>query len=374
MTRVRPKDEPHLASVVADVTGAEVAGIELVRTGLRSRVWRCTLKAPRDAPQTVIARQLDPDSDLGLTDWAVLAFLGMDAASAGVVPRVIGGGWTDRVVVLDDLGSSGSLESLLAGADSEGARTALLALAECYGRLHAATAGREAEFDTVCARIPGSRPPGRRMEVAAWRDGLGAVAVWASAAGIEMPAGVDAAFERIAGVMHDPGEFLALTHGDPAPSNNHVAEDPAVVRLLDFEYGAYRHALYDMTAWEVLCPVPRGILDEMLARYRAVSGWTDDASFRADWGAVAAYRTLAILGWIPAETIRKDGPWVGTWSRRDAVLAAIRRLRFVLAESDDLAAVARFAARLDDRLSEMWPARPVDLTPDWPALSRRSAP
>ena len=45
----------------------------------------------------------------------------------------------------------------------------------------------------------------------------------------------------------EPGPFLAFTHGDPAPTNNHVAGDE--VRLLDFEYGGFRHALYDITAW-----------------------------------------------------------------------------------------------------------------------------
>ncbi len=98
----------------------------------------------------------------------------------------------------------------------------------------------------------------------------------------------------------------------PAPSNNHFTASQ--VRLLDFEYGAFRHVLYDLAAWKILCPLPENPLDEMTAVFRAeLSGAypaiADDSFFKSEWTAICAWRALAVLTWISPAVISDNRPW-----------------------------------------------------------------
>jgi Ser/Thr protein kinase RdoA (MazF antagonist) len=195
------------------------------------------------------------------------------------------------------------------------------------------------------------------------------------AAGCSAPTGWDGACDLVAAAYVTPGPYLALTHGDPAPTNTHVGASPNHVHLLDFEYAGYRHALYDLTAWEVLCPLPRAILDAMRDRYRALlapdlPSLTDDTGFAAAWAAVVAFRALAILSWIPVAVLEQNAPWVEGWTGREAVLAAVGRLARATEETDDLRPIASLAAELEARLRQRWPDYAERETlPRWAALS-----
>jgi hypothetical protein len=408
----------------------------LLRAGARSRVLRyrvtpaattapaagvgpTTTALARDAlPDTVVVKALSPDSALGFTDWASLRFLGGVAEAAGLVPEVYGGDAAARVVVLEDLGGQESLEGLLeAGpgpAAARNARAACLAMAGQYARLHRATRGREASFALACAATPLAAPQGRQEEARRWIAGLDRVRAWLDAAGCPVPPDFEPACERVAGAYAEPGPWLTFTHGDPAPTNTHVApvaagperrlarrapgggrggEPPSgrervpygdavragpepLVRLLDFEYGAYRHALYDLTAWDVLCPLPLDLLGAMRRRYRAALAGAlpvaGAASFDAAWGAMATFRALAILSWIPTGVLTRDAPWVGDWTARQAILAALGRLRRATAGRPELGPVRRVASSLEARLRARWATAGAplagDLRPAWPAL------
>ena len=116
-----------------------------------------------------------------------------------------------------------------------------------------------------------------------------------------------------------------FTHGDPAPTNNHVVGGR--VTLLDFEYGGFRHALYDMTGWDTLCPLPGPVVRSMRSAYRAAMARegsatdlagvaADDGAFDDAWATMSAYRAVAILGWLGPGVLRENRPWVGACGAR----------------------------------------------------------
>ncbi len=131
---------------------------------------------------------------------------------------------------------------------------ALKVLAACMARLVVGTVGREDIFERLRVGLPGFDGLGRHYEAARWLEGCGKAVQWADALGIPLPRGLDLACKHVAAVYAEPGPYLAFSHGDPAPSNNHLSYDR--VRLVDFEYAGYRHSLYDLTGWYVLCPLP----------------------------------------------------------------------------------------------------------------------
>src|SRR5436190_1655680 len=71
---------------------------------------------------------------------------------------------------------------------------------------------------------------------------------------------------RLSGAMTGSNAWRTFTHGDPAPTNCLTRGGTAV--LVDFEFGGFRHALYDLTAWYILCPLPEELVEEMSDGYR----------------------------------------------------------------------------------------------------------
>ncbi|MFZ8477448.1 hypothetical protein ACO1MN_14410, partial [Staphylococcus aureus] len=86
-----------------------------------------------------------------------------------------------------------------------------------------------------------------------------------------------------------------MTHGDPAPTNNLLRGN--TVYLLDFEYAGYRHALYDLSGWNILCPLPKICVDLMSHQLRTVLASTcpeveDDERYNAAWAEICTYRAM----------------------------------------------------------------------------------
>ena len=172
-------------------------------------------------------------------------------------------------------------------------------------------------------------------------------------------------------MLADPGAFLAYSHGDPAPSNNLIG--PTGARLLDFEYGAYRHALYDVTGWYILCPLPEAwatILHDTFRRHLA-GMWPladDESAYRAAWATMCAYRALAMLSWFPYDMLDADRPWAEAWTMRGALLTAARRLGRVAEGVDGLAALATAGGRLARAAQARWPEL-IEGVPEWERIS-----
>jgi thiamine kinase-like enzyme len=161
-------------------------------------------------------------------------------------------------------------------------------------------------------------------------------------------------------VYADPGPYLAFSHGDPAPSNNHLSHDRA--RLVDFEYAGYRHALYDLTAWYVLCPLPDAWTAAMELVFRQSAGsdlpaaaLSDDRQFRVAKATMCAYRALAMLTWFPTDLLIDDRAWTPGWSQREALLSTTLRLQRLCAGISALEPLADLGGAMAEKLGARWP-------------------
>jgi hypothetical protein len=387
----------------------------LVKDGIRCCVVRCEVTGPGSRPRSVIVKQIKPDREAarGFTDWASLAFLsGLDGSgeaprgaglppgegsqphtvsatrsvvrggafteqklgatrhSDGLAPRFLGGDPGAGVYVIEDLGGSLTLDDLLNGRDPSALWDAMRRLAVQAARLNGVTGGCESDFLRIRAALPGAECVDRRRDAKQWLAGRPRLHAWFEAVTCPVPEGFDVALAHVARAYAEPGPFLAFTHGDFAPSNNHVAGKE--IRLLDFEYGGFRHAFYDITAWNVLCPLPEPLVDEISCWYRAELVRTfpaarDDGSYREAWALLSTYRALAMLIWIPPAILEANRPWVGDWSAREAVLAALGRLIRSAAGQAELEPTTEGVRGLETRLRARWPEY-GEVLPAWPAL------
>ena len=349
--------------------GASVTDVEPLKDWERSHVARLHLAGAPLA--TVIAKRNLGDDAHGFTDWTSLEYLAASPAAAPLVPRFIGGDVAGRLFLMEDLGGSRSLDDVLREPSRAAALTALDALARVSARLHAATRGDDERWFALRTSRPGARP-GREVEADLWLDRAApALGAWIAAFGARPPAGLDAALHAVADSYARPGAWLAFTHGDPAPSNTHLAADGSL-RLIDFEYGAPRHALHDVTAWAVLCPLPRDAVAVVRDGYRAESGGAahfDGAAFDDGWTAMTVWRAVSMLSSIGPDALAADRPWVEQWTRREAALVVAERLRHETVGAPDLAPVATAADAIARAMRARFPEyEGRETIPGWPAF------
>ncbi|MDX1664312.1 MAG: hypothetical protein R3272_10985 [Candidatus Promineifilaceae bacterium] len=386
MSAPQPPLQPA-AAILGRTLGADVrlSGARLLKGETRSLVWRCRVEGGASVA-SVIIRQLRDDAATAYTDWASLAFLTHRARATGVAPRFYGGDSEVGVFVMEDLGEGTNLEALLDAGDAATVEVALLHLARQMARLHAATAGGEAAatFGALRRALPAAEGAGRKAEAARWLAAGDRLQAWLDALALAPPAGLAACREALAATFAAPGAFLAFTHGDPAPSNNHfrIGPDgrPEAAAILDFEYGAFRHALYDITAWTTLCPLPLPLVGAMREAFRRellqstvekklAEAAADEATFAVAWANLVAFRALAIVTWIPPAVLEENRPWAPGWSSREALLGALLRLQREAGAFAHLAPAVAYARTVSTALRRRWPAYDQDdLHPPWPAL------
>lgn len=358
---------------VAFEAESQVQEPSLIREGPRSRVFRVEI-ATSGATVTAVLKQITDAGECGFTDWASLAWL--EESGAGLVPRFLAGDLANRCFLMEDLGSSRTLDTLLQGSDPAASVAALEALSVCYARLHSLPVD-EREWQWIRGSLPAAEGLGRAAEAERWLAGAGKLKAWAEAAGMSGGTITHTAVRPVGRIFRDPGLFLAFTHGDPAPSNNHLS--PTGVRLVDFEYGGFRHALYDLTAWYILCPLPEPVVERMCAAYRAelvrAGSALAAAPFDPGWAEMCAYRALAMLTWVSPQVLEQNRSWVGDWTAREALLVALRRMANTAAPHPHLEPLAAFAGELLTHLETRWPEygqselRFPGLTPAIPASS-----
>lgn len=345
----------------------------------RNHVLRCRVHGARTLPASVIVKRIKNPRDpvRGLTDWASLTFLAQLADEPPIAPHFCGGDAELLLFVMEDLGNEGSLDLLLHSPDSSRAISRCCALARQMGRLHAITMGKERQFEHVCEDLSLASIPSRGSEAERWLEDCHKVEDWCRALSYRPPVGFEQVCRRIAKTFAHPGTFLALTHGDPAPTNNQLHGN--TVYLLDFEYAGYRHALYDLTGWNILCPLPKACVDLMSHHLRTVLAPTcpeagDDESYQTAWATLCTYRAMALLSWMPLRLIEHNMPWADNWSRRDAIVVALSRWEQATRGVPGLEVMADVAAQLFRRCQALWPDIADENNPAWPAFLQASFP
>lgn len=185
-------------------------------------------------------------------------------------PELIGYEAAHRMLVVSDLGHAPTLEDKLRLPDARHAERSLLSWARALGRMHATTAGREADFDALLRRLR-SRGPAAAAEPT---DVVHRLPVLLSdGLGVRTPESVQdrvlAALERVR-----TAPYRAFSPVDLGPDNNLVTNTG--VRFLDFEHGCVRNALIDIAHlrtpfafWDGALGMPAGMSEAMIAAWRA---------------------------------------------------------------------------------------------------------
>ncbi|WP_328614944.1 phosphotransferase [Amycolatopsis sp. NBC_00355] len=185
-------------------------------------------------------------------------------------PELLAHDGRDRVLVLEDLGRTATLEDKLSARDSRAAERALLSWARSLGRLHANTAGREADFNALLRRLggPAKSDHGDVDELCARVPSL-----IQDRLGIPVP---DSVLDAVTYAVEQSrsSAFRAFSPVELSPDNNLVTGEG--VRFLDFEYGCVRSALVDaanlrlpFANWPDALALPAGMSEAMIAAWRA---------------------------------------------------------------------------------------------------------
>jgi tRNA A-37 threonylcarbamoyl transferase component Bud32 len=306
-------------------------------------------------------------------DWAGLQFLSQLADGPPPSPRFYAGDRTQGLIVVEDLGTGLRLDHLLLSKDAGAAETALTQLGTTLGQMHALTAGNEAAFD----RLRDGLGP-RAQRTAQEEEGLrAAFRGIAEALGVRPSSAVDRELAALQTAIQGASPFRTYIHGDPCPDNCLYAG--ATLRLLDFEFGAFGHALLDGVYGRVPFPtcwctnrIPERIAGHMEEAYRTelVKGCAaaaDDHLFYRAVVEACAWWALKPCQWAPLPTwLEQDSDW-GIATLRQRVLGRFTLLARLTEDFGHLEALGAVAGALAVKLRDIWPLE-ADAMPTYPAF------
>jgi hypothetical protein len=358
-------------------------------------VWRAHLRAGgAAAPETVVVKTAvtsggagyDPDAaDTGpawrlFNEWASLDLLARLAPENPLAPRLYGGDRAAGVIVVEDLRGGVGLDRILLGSDRGAAEQALVGYAEALGRMHAVTVGHEREYTahrTSLGPLP-DVPVSTAAEAALDAQGLiAACRGAASAVGIRLDGAAERDLEAVAAFWAGTSPARALVHSDACPDN--CLRTAAGTRLVDFEFGGFRHPLVDGACLRLGFPscwcagaLPDDVLRRAEAAYREALArgclWAaDDAAFTRALVDARAYWTVAMLAWAVPDLLNEDVGW-GLVGGRQRVL---HRLGLFAGLSEDygrLRALGGTARTMQQSLAARWPDAAIPLAV-FPAFS-----
>jgi len=341
----------------------------------RNLVLRCAIRrAPAGVPSTVILkrarqRNYDPDDPtsrpaVGLfRDWAGLKFLDSFRDEQLACAKFYGGDREAGFFVMEDLRDTIDLDHLLTRCSADEARQGLRLLAAALGRMHAVTIQHAERYQQIRDALgPGDSAHRHRLAKHA-RDYVPYLAERCEALQVKLAPGYEADIEAIAAAMADPGEFLAFTHCDACPDNCRIADDR--LRLIDFEFASYRHALLDgvygwirfPTCWCVR-DLPQSVVWEMEQVYRRelaerCPAAEDDALYFRAVAEACGYWLLENMAQLFDRALKYETP-KGTSTDRQRILKRIDAFCHVTQRAGHLDALRQTFAGLLDRLRMMW--------------------
>lgn len=251
-------------------------------TVLRVRVAR----TPFTLPRTVVVKHSPTSSAEGLDLFA------REAASCQLFtalrrqdrpgPELIACDVGARLLVLEDLGRSGTVASLLYATDpgvASRAEQALLKWAHALGRLHATTRSRELDFAALLRRLGAS--PGSDPFAAHGRTAIaGLPSLLEAELAVHTKSEAVAAARRAAELLSSK-RYRAFSPADLGPDNAVVGQ---TVRFIDFEGGGFRTALLDAAQLRAPLPtslvalaLPPGMAEAMVSAWHAevVEAWPE---------------------------------------------------------------------------------------------------
>jgi Ser/Thr protein kinase RdoA (MazF antagonist) len=299
-------------------------------------------------------------------EWSALDFLSQSAEA--VAPRLLGGDWEQRLMVIEELPPGRSLAASLLGDDALAAASDLVAYGEALGRLHVWSMDHRAGYATCRAArgLADSANCGWAQTLDS--DARSAFVVMIDEIGIStrgLAAELDDMYEVLFG-----GDFLALVHGDPCPDNVRIVDQRCY--LFDFEVSGMGCASLDASyllapfpsCW-CFAPLPVAVAAVAMDAYRRVldgggvntgPGWEDALQAALGCWVVARSR-------LYRQATSDDRSW-GTTTMRPRLIAWARALAETRAGRFPQLSAA--AASLAEQSDESWPAAQL---PHFPAFA-----
>jgi hypothetical protein len=285
-----------------ELAEAEDLGGSKLSTVVRVRV----ASSPFSLPRTLVVKRYEQSTPSEAFVREAVSYQLFTALTADerMCPELYAHDSGAGVIVIEDLGRAPTLADKLLGDDARGAERALLSWARSLGRLHATTAGREADFDALMRRLSAARVKGDPLAV----NGPAAIErlpqLLEDALGVQTPAHVFERAERTRWLLAT-SRHRAFSPSDLCPDNNLITSRG--VRFLDFEGGCVRNIMLDAAYLRVPFPscwcafaLPAGMTDAMFAAWRAEVRvmWPD----LADDSVVLPRMLDAQLFWVWAST------------------------------------------------------------------------
>ncbi|MEZ4859976.1 MAG: phosphotransferase [Caldilineaceae bacterium] len=352
----------------------------------RNRLLRATVENPPPLlPSSliikqVVAEQYNPDDSTSwdtrrfFQDWAGAQFLSGLPGDPGHGPHFYGGDRALGFIILEDLGRDHrSLVEPLLHEDAASAERALLKYITRLGQLHADTIGRAAEFQQLLhaanpALAATSLHPSAESLIQQFIERLESL-------GIQQDDTLLAELQAVFAQMEQPGDFTAYIHADPCPDN--IFYTGETLRLIDFEFGRFGHALIDANYGRFPFPtcwccnrLPNTLVTKLENSYRAAlvvgcPAAADDAQFYRALTAVSAYSLIISFSWLLTNALEKDSTW-GIASVRARILTWLEIFTATATTHNELPATRGAAGRLLDLLQAHWPE--TDPLPLYPAF------
>jgi hypothetical protein len=355
-----------------------------LRSSGRSKVNRFhMIEGPPDAPNSVIVKEAvaiggeayDPALPGGpawrlFNEWAGLQFLTETCGAASPAPRFYAGDRDRGLLALEDLGGSRRLDHALLGDDPIDAEKMLVAFAATLGRMHAATIGKHAEFERIRDGL-GPRESAQRG------DGSDRLATLlrniAQVVGVEPALGIDEELRMVTKNLTEPAPFFAYLHRDPCPDNCLIVDDG--LKLIDYEFGGYGHALKDGIYGRIHFPtcwcvnkLPERLPLKMENAYRAelIKGCPEAADDGRFYRAVVEACAACLINAHHALTLLGDNQW-GISTMRQRALLRFDIFWEMSEEYGHLKSVGATVGAVAKKLRDQWPVE-AEAMPYYPAF------
>jgi len=355
----------------------------------RNRIWRCHLQsATGPVPETVIIKQVSPegydpakvdtwDTSRFFRDWSGAQFLSEIAPAEKHGPLFYGGDIERGFIVLEDMGEHTSLVEPLLKGDAISARDALIAFAKRLGQMHASALGKEEQYRQIQRDIsPAWAEADVKSPVAAQQERRKQIAEFTeicAVLGIEPGEAAAQEFGSALQRLEEPGPFRTFLHSDPCPDN--VFYRAPELRLIDFEFSCFGHALRDGLYGRLPFPtcwcantVPAEVVTQMEESYRSellrvCAEALDDRRFAQEACIVAAFWTLGVLKWELEGALKEDGRW-GIAGTRERILSRLLMFLDTAHGADQMPALCAVYAKVLAELQSRWPeAAPLPVYP-----------
>ena len=384
-------DLQSLEPLLAEAFGGPVrCGEPVILTlpGRRHTVMRAALtERPSTAPPTIIIKQIapqnykensDPESALRLAlgnEITGLRFL-HDVVGFRDSPAFYAGTAELGMAAIEDLGDIICVDHVLLNGTADEATARLDGYAECLGRMHAMAADKYDLFHRD------RRAGGVNVELLDDKQLIGRLGESVGraqdlVATVDVPLGEGTLDEMHAAMrlVADPGPWRTYTHSDACAENACVLPDGSI-KLLDFEYGSYGHALLDGCYARLMFPtcwcvrtLPDDVLNGLDTTYRkALSAGIpladDDDMYWLELTRACAFWVIAAWVFARDRGILFQDVRHGLSTVRQRILSRSAAFVRFSQRTGHLPAFAGLCERMTAGMSDLWPdLDPMDTYP-----------